>query len=171
MQVGGGFMGEEESRPYDYTYALKVKDSGKSKEFIEMWIKSVYYGLQTLDDETAKKVLSKCGRDCAKIFLRLYGRDLSKMTLEDWIRIYGEAEGCKCERNGDYIIYEFKPVKCECLLVEEGLVKLTPKLCSTCFTNWLEYQLSTVTGKNVKAELVESLATGSNKCVFKIWLK
>jgi len=78
---------------------------------------------------------------------------------------------CKCERNGDYIIYEFKPVKCECLLVEEGLVKLTLKLCSACFTNWLEYQLSTVTGKNVKAELVESLATGSNKRVFKIWLK
>jgi len=157
-------------KPYEYTYAMKVKDAGRASEFIKSWIRGVYQGLQTVDDETAKKILSKAGADCAKIYLSVYGRDLSKMTLDEWLKTEVEMGG-QVEKKEEYIVYAFTPSKCECLLVEEGIIPLTPKLCSSCFTNWLEYQFQTMTGRKVRAELVESLATGADRCVFRIWLK
>jgi len=149
---------------------MKVKDESRASEFIKSWIRGIYQGLQTVDDETAKKILSKAGANCAKIYLSVYGRDLSKMTLDEWLKTEVDMGG-KVEKKGEYIVYEFTPSKCECLLVEEGIIPLTPKLCSSCFTNWLEYQFQTMTGRKVRAELVESLATGADRCVFRIWLK
>jgi len=149
---------------------MKVKDESRASEFIKSWIRGIYQGLQTVDDETAKKILSKAGANCAKIYLSVYGRDLSKMTLDEWLKTEVDMGG-KVEKKGEYIVYEFTPSKCECLLVEEGIIPLTPKLCSSCFTNWLENQFQTMTGRKVRAELVESLATGADRCVFRIWLK
>ena len=92
------------------------------------------------------------------------------MTLDEWLKIEVEIGG-QVEKKEEYIVYAISPSKCECLLVEEGIIPLTPKLCSSCFTNWLEYQFQTITGRKVKVELVESLATGADRRVFRIGFK
>jgi predicted hydrocarbon binding protein len=167
-------MGEEELEAYKRTYAQEVKEAGRIEEFLRSWIRGVIDGLKEIDEETARRILKRCGENCCKIFLEVYGLDLASHNLDSLVAKLDEGlltTGTRCVKEGDVIIYEFKPEQCECLLVSEGIVKLTPRLCSACFTNWLEYMFETVSKRAVRAELIESLATGASKCAFRIRLE
>jgi len=127
-----------------------------------------------VDEGTGRRVLKICGETCSKIYLQVYGFNLASHDLNSLIKALDRGlatTGTRCERKGDIIIYEFKPKQCECLLVSENIVELTPRLCSACFTNWLEYMFGTVSKKPVRAQLIESLATGAEKCSFQIKLE
>ena len=162
-------MVRKELVPYARTYADFVKDASKCEEFLRTWITGVVASLNEVDEETAKKILKKSGEDCCKIFLEVYGYDLSGRDLDSLIELLDSRGGCWKE-DENTVIYEFKPERCACPLVEKKMVKLSPRLCSACFTNWLAYMFGTVTKKTVKAELIESLATGASKCAFRIRL-
>jgi len=164
----------KELEAYERTYAHEVKDAGRIEEFLRAWIRGIATGLNEVDEETARRILKRCGENCCKIFLEVYGLDLASHDLNSLIETLDRGlatTGTRCERRGDIILYEFKPKQCECLLVSENIVELTPRLCSACFTNWLEYMFGTVSKKPVKAELIESLATGAEKCSFQIKLE
>ena len=164
-------MARKELVPYSRTYADYVKDAGRCEEFLKTWMTGVTAGLNEVDEETAKKVLKKSGEDCCKIFLELYGYDLGGRDLDSLIDLLDSDPGAgSWKENDNTVIYEFKPERCECTLVEKKMIELTPRLCSACFTNWLEYMFGTVTKRTVKAELIESLATGASKCAFRIRL-
>lgn len=163
-------MARKKLVPYSRTYADYVKDAERCEEFLKTWTRGVAAGLNDVDEETAKRILKRCGETCAKIFLDVYGYDLASHDLDSWIAVQNKDKGARCEKEDDIIIYEFKPERCECTLVEKKMIELTPRLCSACFTNWLEYMFGTVTKRTVKAELIESLATGASKCVFRIRL-
>ncbi len=155
----------------EQTYADLVVKGGKVEEFVRRWIIGVMAGLSEVDEKIAKTILKKAGEDCCKLFLETYGLDLSSHDLDSLIEWWNKRPACRCYKvDENTIIYEFKSNKCECLLVDKGFVNLTPKLCSLCFTNWLEYMFGTVTKRGAKAELVESLATGASKCSFRIKL-
>jgi len=161
------------SEGYTRTYAHDVKEAGRVEEFLRSWIRGVVEGLNEVEEETAKRILRRCGENCLKLFLEIHGLDLASYDLDSLVAKLDEGittAGNRCERRGDTILYEFKPKRCECPLVSENIVKLTPRLCSTCFTNWLEYLFGAVSKRAVKAELIESLATGADKCAFKIKL-
>lgn len=164
-------MARKELMPSARTYADVVKDTGRCEEFLRTWITGVVAGLNEVDEETARKILKKSGEDCCKIFLKVHGYDLSGRDLDSLIELLDRSPSAGCwKEDDDTIIYEFKSERCECTLVEKKMVKLSPILCSACFTNWLAYMFSTVTKKKVKAELIESLATGASKCAFIIKL-
>jgi len=164
-------MVRKELMPYERTYADFVKGAGRCEEFLRTWITGVVAGLNEVDEEIAKKILKKSGEDCCKIFLEVYGYDLSGRNLDSLIELLdSDPDGGCWKEDGDTVIYEFKPERCECTLVEKKMVKLSPRLCSACFTNWLAYMFGTVTKRKVKAELIESLATGASKCAFRIRL-
>jgi predicted hydrocarbon binding protein len=164
-------MVKKELKAYARTYAHEVKDAGRAEEFLRTWTSEVAAGLNDVDEETAKKILKRCGETCAKIFLDVYGYDLASHDLDSWIAVQNKDPGARCEKEDDSIIYEFKPEQCECSLVFEKVVELTPRLCSACFTNWLEYMFRTVAKRPVRVEFIESLATGASKCAFRIRLE
>ena len=167
-------MVKKELKVYARTYAHEVKDAGRVEEFLRTWTRGVAAGLNEVDEETARRVLKRCGENCCKIFLEVYGHDLASHDLDSWIAALDKGlstSGTRCEKEDDTILYEFKPEQCECPLVSEKIVELTPRLCSVCFTNWLEYMFRTVAKRSVRAELVESLATGARKCAFRIRLE
>jgi predicted hydrocarbon binding protein len=167
-------MVEKELEAYARTYAHEVKEAGRIEEFLRTWIRGVATGLKEMDEETARRVLKECGENCCKIFLEVYGLDLASHDLDSLIAALDRGlatTGTRCERRGDIILYEFKPEQCECPLVSENLVELTPRLCSACFTNWLEYLFGTVSKRAVRVQLIQSLATGAEKCTFRIRLE
>jgi len=162
---------KKELVPSEKTYADLVESASRTEEFLRRWITGVMAGLSEVDEETAKMILKKAGEDCCKLFLVTYELDLSNRSLDSLIEWWNSRPACRCYKEDENtIIYEFKSNKCECLLVAKGFVNLTPRLCSTCFTNWLEYMFSTVAKRKVKAELIETLATGASKCSFRIRL-
>ena len=136
------------------------------------WIRGVLAGLDEVDEETARKVLKKCGEACAKSWLDSYGYDPASYDLDSWIKLLNELEpGARnVKREDDSVLYELKPGKCSCPLVTENVVELTPNLCSACAPNFFEY-FKKAAKRPVRVEVVESLATDADKCVFRIWLQ
>ncbi|MEM2510301.1 MAG: hypothetical protein QXY40_05565 [Candidatus Methanomethylicia archaeon] len=134
------------------------------------WIKGVVTGLNEVDEETARKILKECGEACAKIWLDSYGYDPASYDLNSWIRLIQQLEPDVRSINivGNIITYELKPKECICPLVSGNIVKLTSKLCSACAVNFFEYIFRKVTKKPVRARIIESFATGADKCVFQI---
>ena len=137
------------------------------------WIREVVAGLDEVDDETARKILQGCGEACAKSWLDSYGHDPASYDLDSWIKVLNTLEPSvrNVKREGNSVLYELKPRQCACPLVYESIVDLTPRLCSACATNFFKYTFKKAAKRPVRVEAVESLATGADKCVFRIWLQ
>jgi len=144
-----------------------------SERLRRAWIRGVVAGLDEVDEETARKVLKRCGEACARSWLDSYSYDPASHGLDSWIKLVNELDpGVRnVKRENDTVLYELKHGRCVCPLVSENLVDLTPKLCSACTTNFYGYIFKKAAKRPVSAELVESLATGSDKCVFRIRLQ
>jgi len=164
-------MVKKELKTYQPELASQLKETGKYEEFLRVWIKSMATSLNQVSKEAAKKILKVCGKNCAKIVAGVYNWDLTSYDLDSLVSIINEHSGGRCEKEKNTLIYEFKPTKCECPLVSEAIIEMSPIQCSFCFTSWLEHMFGTVTKRPVKAELIESLATGASKCAFRIQLE
>ncbi len=142
------------------------------EELRDEWIRGVVRGLEELSDGTARKVLKACGESCAKSWVNTYSCNPEFYDVDSWIKLVNEMEpGVRnVEREDNIIVYELKPGKCVCPLVTGGIIKPSRKLCLACASNFFEYLFGKVAKKPVKAELVESYATGADKCVFKVHL-
>lgn len=136
------------------------------------WIRGVVAGLDEVDEDTAKKILKRCGEACAKSWLDSYGYDPASYDLDSWIQLTQQLDpGVRSIRRvGNSILYELKHGGCVCPLVSGNVVRLNPKLCLACSTNFFEYIFRNITKKPVKVKVVESFATGADKCVFQIQL-
>ena len=112
-----------------------------------------------------------CGESCAKSWIKTYGYNPEFYNIDSWIKLVNELEpGIRDVRKEDnIIIYELKPGECVCPLVTRGVVELSRKLCLACAPNFFEYIFGKAARKPVKVELVESYATGANKCVFRVY--
>ena len=137
------------------------------------WIRGVVAGLDEVDEETARKVLKECGEACAKSWLDSYGYDPTSYDLSSWIKLLNESDpGVRnVKRGDDSVLYELKHGQCVCPLVSENTVELTPKLCLACSTNFFEYVFKKAAKRPVRVEVIESFATGADKCAFRIWLQ
>jgi len=68
----------------------------------------VMAGLCEVDEETARRVLKRAGEECCKVFLEVYGYDLSGQDLDSLIRLLGSSPSSDYYRvDEDTIIYEF----------------------------------------------------------------
>ena len=148
-----------------------LKEPERLEAFLREWMRGVWEGLSEMDEKTVKSILRKASEACARIWIGLYGYDPKLYDMDSYISAHDERPGNRCKKEDDSILYEFKRERCMCPLVSEGIVKSTPKLCSTCFANWLEFVFGIVAKGPVRAELIKSLACGHDKCVFRIHLK
>jgi predicted hydrocarbon binding protein len=133
----------------------------------------VVAGLEEVDEETARKVLKKCGEACAKSWLDAYGYDPASYDLDSWIKLLNESDlGVRnVKRENNCVIYELKHGRCVCPLVSENTVELAPKLCLACSTNFFEHIFGKAAKRPVRVEAIESFATGADKCAFRVWLR
>ena len=137
------------------------------------WVRGVVAGLADVDEDIAKKVLEKCGEACARSYIASRGYDQASHDLDSWIKLLNESRPnvYNVQKKDGEVLYELKMGRCVCWLVSENVIALNPRLCSACATNFYKYTFQNVAKRPVRVEVVESHATGANKCVFRIRLQ
>ncbi len=151
-------------------------------EKAEHWIKAMMEHLdEMLDPATRTRLMQACGRSC---YLRAFGvaGDLrpSREDLDRYLK-HLEQSGTELTREGDRVTFLFnwgrdhqnpwgltiRDGYCMCPLVESGPPGLSPTFCF-CSTGYVREIFERSTGKPVEVDLVESLKTGGQDCVFRI---
>ena len=138
----------------------------------EEWIKGVVGSLRELDEEVGRELLSRGGRFCGRSWMEDLGIRPEEHDLDSLISYLNEVRPGEREvmKEGDSVIYRLKLGHCACPLVMKGIVELRPELCRMCGVNFFEEVFGSVVKGPVRAELVESIATGAKECVFRIRL-
>ena len=151
----------------------------RSQEFMEELLRShqdeivrgLYRGLLALDGPAFSAVIKETASACRSRFLHVADFPAS-LDLDGLIERMGRAGPDRIEisRAGDEILWrEHREGRCMCPLVRRGVVELGPKMCA-CAVEWARGLVERYHGGPVTAELLESVATGSDSCLFRIRL-
>jgi len=137
--------------------------------FLRGWVRAVIDGLSDVDDEIAAIILKKCGEMCLRSWIKMTGLDKEKYDLGTLVSKVNQMPGCSWSREGN-AIYEVVSIgKCICPLVTWGVLEHpNPKQCLSCCRNWYKTLFEEVAGvSEEKYELIDSIALGGEKCVFR----
>lgn len=130
---------------------------------------AVMEGLDSLDEESKKEIMKRCGKACAEE--EMYGpavaiaeriseqeqaleRVIERMNKEiawcgDWM-LEGDRITCTCE-------------ECGCPLVKNGVVKHTRVFCY-CSLGWVETIFGILLNRKVHADLEKAIGFGDDVC-------
>jgi hypothetical protein len=150
-----------------------LSETRNELEFLRGWIKGAIEGLNEVDEAIATKILKKCGEICLRSWTRMAGLDKKKYDLDTLISKINQMPECSWRREGN-TIYEVVSVgKCICPLLTWGILEQpNPKQCLCCCQNWYKTLFQEVAGVyEEKYELIESIALGGSKCVFRHYLR
>lgn len=150
-----------------------------SKEFVEDLlrshqdevVRSLMHGVFELPDASSEALIREMAGACRRRFLRMVDvpADLGLDGLLDRMRRAGPGR-VEITRSGNEIIWrEYREGECMCPLVRRHVAELQPKLCA-CSREWTRSLVETFYGGPVEAEILESVATGSSDCVFRLTL-
>jgi hypothetical protein len=140
------------------------------RDFQDRITQGTYAGIYGLDDAGIERVMQCQADSCARAFVELYQISddldldafLEKMTLggSSKIRIRRESDGA-------IIWEELHNGQCMCPLVTREVIPLEPELCR-CAIHWLRMLVERHVKGPVSVELIDSVAHGSENCVFRV---
>jgi predicted hydrocarbon binding protein len=126
-------------------------------------------GLDSVDPETRRKIMEKCGETCAHE--DLYGpatETAKKIASEEsdpkkiLDRANSEILWCgRWEKEGDTI--SSTCTTCGCPMMRAGLITATDVFC-LCSTGWVKKIFTTLLGRPVKVELAQAMGRGDPRC-------
>jgi predicted hydrocarbon binding protein len=123
---------------------------------------------QELNEEQKTKVFENMGRECARQFRSItfdkYRGDIDGF-LQSIQRLDGWVEQVEYNKQAGIIRIIDRAGKCTCPLVKAGM---TPAVQCKCTLGWQKETYSAILGRNVDAELEESILRGGKRCVFRI---
>ena len=130
---------------------------------------AVMEGLDSLDEESKKEMMKRCGRACAEEdtwgpAVAIAGRiSEQEQELEKVIeRMNKEIAWC-----GDWMLEDDRItctcIECGCPLVKNGVVKHTRVFCY-CSLGWVETVFGTLLNRKVHADLVKAIGFGDDVC-------
>ncbi len=163
-----------------YTWDMSAASPEEIQEVIHeegmRIFRGVLQGIFKLDAEAREIVLKEMAKNCAEFCMEKFKLDDEKdMDIDTLISKMNMAgpERREIKRVGDTIFWEAcvgdLGMGCACVLVHLGLVEPTPELCK-CSTNWVKYIVEKTTGRQVEAELVDSVNTGAKHCHYRLHL-
>ena len=132
----------------------------------------LYEGIYRLEDGHLDALMQGQAHTCVAAFLDLTGLP-HPMSVDDFLRAMRTAGPSQIEiqREGDVIHWtELHYGECVCPFIRRGVVRLDAKLC-VCGEHWVRQLFQTVAGVAVDVETIETVATGSQNCRFRITLK
>ena len=136
----------------------------------EKWLCNLIQGLdESVDDETLKRVLENCGRECQtqsriKKAKTIYEKseDVDAFLVE-----FGQTyKHLQREEDGIYIVYP----RCYCSRVNKIPQGKIPAIYCNCSVGWAKALFEGALGKSVDVKLEKSIIAGDNECRFKIGL-
>ena len=150
-----------------------------SQEFLEELLRShedevvcgLYRGLLTLDQPSFDAVIREAASACRARFMRMANLP-TDLDLDEMIERMRRAgpDRIEIEREGDEILWrELREGQCMCPIVRRGIVELEPRMCA-CAAEWARGLVEMFYRGPVTVEIVETVATGSNSCLFRLKL-
>ncbi len=151
----------------------------RSQEFVEELLRShqddivrgLFRGIFALDESSLNALTGEMASACRARFLRVSNMptDLDLDGMLEWFRRAG-PERIEISRTGDEIMWrEEREGQCMCPLVRRKIIDLDAKMCA-CSAEWTRSLVEQFHGGPVTIEIVESVATGSNSCTFRLTL-
>jgi hypothetical protein len=119
-----------------------------------------------MDEKAMDDVLRQLGRNCASM-VQVVSRHKGDIDgyIADFKKQYHEDITYDREKGVVTVVSEER-TDCFCPLV--GLKQKTPKIACNCSLGWQQYVYETMLGKQVRAELKESVLRGGKRCIFEI---
>lgn len=142
-------------------------DLNRLQKFISNWLETLMNGLdKDLDEETRKKLLEACGRNCAQSHATELFKTIKESTsnLDEALdKLNQQIKGTTWQRENDNAIsVEYE--RCFCPLVGANLVK-SPTRCY-CSVGWIKENLELILEKPVEVEVKKTVGRGDSVCSF-----
>ncbi len=142
------------------------------RQFRDKLVGGLYEGIYQLEGEPLRQVMDAQAEVCAHGFVALMDipADLDFEAFLERMRISGPSKIALERPSPDEIIWrELHQGECVCPHVRQGVIRLDPKLCD-CGGTWVRILVERHARRHAKVELVESVATGSDNCVYRVTL-
>jgi hypothetical protein len=142
------------------------------RDFQDKLVCGLYEAIYSLDESSQDTLMKGQARTCVAAYLDLTKLP-SPMDLDSFLetmRTTGPSQ-VDIHREGDVINWtERHQGQCVCPFVRREVVRLAPPLCN-CGSYWMQYLFQAVTKTDVEVEMLETVATGSQDCCFRITVK
>jgi hypothetical protein len=142
------------------------------RRFRDGLVRGLYDGLYQLEGEPLRTVMDAQAEVCVHAFTALADipADLSFDEFLERMKIAGPSRVRVERRGGDELLWtELHAGECVCPHVRQGIIGLDPKLC-LCGETWVRLLVERHAHRRATVELVESVATGAQNCVYRITL-
>lgn len=148
----------------------KKEKEDKNREFISNWTETLMLTMDgNLDEKTKTKIMEISGRKCAE---RTYKQFATKFkgNIKGFLETVQKQWAEKTifdEKKGVITVHGKKTKGCFCPLAAGKPTFKTGTFC-LCSRGWMTEIFETVTAKKVKVELLSTILTGGDHCVFQI---
>jgi predicted hydrocarbon binding protein len=137
------------------------------------WIKKVIEVMSVeLDDETRRRILEECGRDCLlpRVIIKLKEVWEETEYIDEWIEKIQTDEIWEAIVLEDGVVYVLYP-ECYCPILKDApkYLKIPDTYCE-CSVGWLKELFEGVFERDVEIELISSIVRGDKECKFKVEL-
>ncbi|MBE0479385.1 MAG: hypothetical protein IBX68_00225 [Dehalococcoidia bacterium] len=167
VEESGKRVGPEVFEYFEKTVGPKVLPS---------LVRGLMKGVFELDEVNRNTVLRHMGSACYegfKEFLEPVTPGVDLDTAFEWLKRTVPHER-RFHRAGDTVIWDgdMKATYggCMCLLVRMGIIEPAPELC-VCSAHHCKSALEELTGIQTEAELVETVNSGADDCIYRFHLK
>ena len=142
------------------------------RSFRDKLVGGLYEGVYALEGEPLHRVMDAQAEACAHAFVTLaeIPADLDFDAFLERMRISGPSK-VELERiSDDELLWrELHGGECVCPHVRQQVIPLNPKLC-VCGATWVRVLVERHARRAATVTLVESVATGSDNCVYRVTL-
>lgn len=142
-----------------------------TRDFQDKITRGTYEGIYALEGEALDGVMQCQAHACFEAFVQLYAlpEDLDLDAFLARIATGGPSR-ILIQRDGNTILWdEQHEGQCMCPFVRREVVALKPALCG-CAVHWLRKLIERHARRPAEVELLDSVAQGSQNCLFRITL-
>ena len=139
------------------------------RDYQDKLTSGLYEAIYTLDGPSQDRLMECQAQTCVAAFVNLTGLPVP-MDLDSFLTAMSTTgpSQVKIEREGNIIHWtELHSGQCVCPFVRRQVIRLDPALC-VCGAHWVKHLFETVANTRVEVETVETVATGSENCRFRI---
>jgi hypothetical protein len=139
------------------------------RDFLARIIQGTFDGVCALEESNQNRVMAHQAESCVRAYIELH-RIRDELDLDAFLERMqaGEPGRIRIQRDGKAIIFdECQSGQCSCPLVTQNVIPLRAELCR-CSVHWIRKLFERHVRGPVRVEVLESVALGSQNCVFRI---
>ncbi len=142
------------------------------RSFRDRLVGGLYEGIYQLEGEPLRQVMDAQAESCMHAFVALtqIPPELDLPQFLERMKTSGPSQvAIEPVSEDEFLWKELHHGECVCPHVRQEIIRLDPKLC-ICGETWVRLLVERHAHRAAKVELVESVATGAENCIYRISL-